>query len=141
MSVRYPLYIRYNFRPDKYADEVQFLNHVLDFFIIDQADFWCSKILPWAKTDSLHFQWNVWSKTILRVLNPYVYDYHIPSCLPLYTRCLSVTQSSTAPSRTSSECLGFVFGFRLGVVAHARTMAHIFSPSSLSDPIKVCRAS
>ena len=42
--------------PDKYADEVQFLNHVLDFFIIDQAEFWCSKILPWQKTDRcVHF--------------------------------------------------------------------------------------
>ena len=75
----------YHLRPDKYSDEVTFLNHVLDFFIIDQADFWCSKILPWAKTDSLHFQWNVWSKPIPCVLNPYVYDYRIPSylCIPV----------------------------------------------------------
>lgn len=41
--------------PDKYADEVEFLNHVLDFFIIDKAEFWCNVILPWKKTDSLHF--------------------------------------------------------------------------------------
>lgn len=47
-------------QPDKYADEVQFLTGILDFFIVDQADFWCSKILPWRKTDSLHFAWNVW---------------------------------------------------------------------------------
>lgn len=30
--------------PDKYADEVEFLNHVLDFFIIDKAEFWCNVI-------------------------------------------------------------------------------------------------
>ena len=46
--------------PDKYADEVQFLTHVLDFFIIDQAEFWCNRVLPWAKTEQLHFKWNVW---------------------------------------------------------------------------------
>ena len=44
----------------RYSDEVQFLTGILDFFIVDQADFWCSKILPWRKTDSLHFAWNVW---------------------------------------------------------------------------------
>lgn len=34
--------------------------HTQDFFIIDKAEFWCNTILPWRKTDSLNFQWNVW---------------------------------------------------------------------------------
>lgn len=45
--------------PDKYADEVQFLTSVLDFFIIDQAEFWCNRILPWSQTDQIHFKWNI----------------------------------------------------------------------------------
>ena len=41
------------------ADEVQFLTSVLDFFIIDQAEFWCNRILPWSQTDQIHFKWNI----------------------------------------------------------------------------------
>jgi hypothetical protein len=46
--------------PDRYADETEYLTGILDFFIIDKAEFWCNTILPWRKTDSLNFQWNVW---------------------------------------------------------------------------------
>lgn len=42
------------------ADEVRYLTSILDFFIIDQAEFWCSRILPWAQTDQIHFKWNIW---------------------------------------------------------------------------------
>jgi len=36
------------------------LTHSLSLFtytvIIDQADFWCQRILPWAQTDQIHFK-------------------------------------------------------------------------------------
>ena len=36
------------------------MTSILDFFIIDQAEFWCQRILPWSKTDQIHFKWNIW---------------------------------------------------------------------------------
>ena len=144
--------------PDRYVDETEYLTGILDFFIIDkvrrvvcntraahatthksrfththtQAEFWCNTILPWRKTDSLNFQWNVWSKPIFYVLVLCARVYRIFSRLPLYIRCISVTQSSTAPSRTSSEC-GWLLSLFL-----SRTHAH--TPFPFQTPPR-CAAS
>jgi hypothetical protein len=54
---------------DRYEDEVEWITGVLDWAIRDNADFWCTQILPWKYTDSLHFAWNVWKfdRTIMDI--------------------------------------------------------------------------
>jgi len=73
----------------------------LDFFIIDQAEFWCSRVLPWARTEQLHFKWNVWKfdRTIADIERKFFYPFKF---FPVFPERV-ISPQFPFPTQTSTD--------------------------------------